>query len=177
MRSCCLPVVLLALLASCGSPGPPAQNAGGSQVGQPLVVYLVRHAEKLDDGPDPMLTEAGSRRAEELVRVLVGRGVDHIHSTDYNRTRSTAAPLARREKQGVELYDPRNLDELVSRLLAAGGCHLVVGHSNTTVRLVELLGGDPGDEIDEAVEYDRLYTVVIDGDGSVRSELERYGER
>ena len=55
-----------------------------------------------------------------------------------------------------------------------GGRHLVVGHSNTTPSVVELLGGDPGSKI-EKTEYDRLYIVTIGADGAVSTLLIRYG--
>ena len=54
---------------------------------------------------------------------------------------------------------------------------LVAGHSNTTPKLVELLGGNPGPPIDEKTEYDRLYVVVLGADGAVTTTLLRYGAR
>ncbi len=51
----------------------------------------------------------------------------------------------------------------------------MAGHSNTTPQLVEALGGDPGEPIDENNEFDRLYQVVIGADGSVTTTLLRYG--
>jgi hypothetical protein len=52
----------------------------------------------------------------------------------------------------------------------------VVGHSNTTPAAVELLGGEPGAEIDEADEYDRLYILTIATSGEVSTVVLRYGE-
>jgi len=57
------------------------------------------------------------------------------------------------------------------------GTHLVVGHSNTTPPLTELLGGEGGEPIVEATEYDRLYRVDITKDGSASSKLMRFGAR
>ena len=91
------------------------------------------------------------------------------------RTRSTAAPLAEALGLKVRLYDPRDLEAFARRLKEEGGRHLVVGHSNTTPELVGLLGGEPGTAIDEAVEYGRLYVVVIDAGGRAGSMLLRYG--
>ena len=142
---------------------------------EPTVVFLVRHAEKVDASRDPELSPAGRMRARALVRVLGDAGIQQVHSTDYLRTRDTAAPLA--EELGVEtrLYDPRDLDALVETLRAAGGRHLVVGHSNTTPVVVGLLGGEPGDPIEEKSEYDRLYVVWVRGE-VVSTSLLRYGE-
>lgn len=146
-------------------------------VAEPLVVFLVRHAEKVSDGRDPELSSAGTERAADLVAALRDAEIQHVHSSDFIRTRDTAAPLAAALGLEVELYDPRDLPALVTRLREAGGRHLVVGHSNTTPVAVELLGGEPGTEIDEATEYDRLYTVTVGADGSVSTVLLRYGAR
>lgn len=141
-----------------------------------LDVFLVRHAEKTADKTDPALTVAGQVRARALADRLVGESIEHIHSSDYIRTRETAAPLAARLGLEIELYDPRDLPALAAKLKAEGGRHLVVGHSNTTPPLVELLGGDGGTPIDEATEYDRLYIMTTGSDAPVKSYLTRYGE-
>ncbi len=145
-------------------------------VQEPLVVFLVRHAEKVDASRDPELSAVGSERAVALARSLRDAGIEHVHSSDFIRTRKTAAPIAAKLDLEVELYDPRDLPALVERLLKTGGRHLVVGHSNTTPSAVELLGGEPGSEIDEQSEYDRLYAVTIGADGAVATVLMRYGE-
>lgn len=140
-----------------------------------LVVFLVRHAEKVDDSRDPELSAAGKIRAEELARVLRDANVEHVHSSDFIRTRDTAAPLADRLGLLVELYDPGDLSSLVERLRSLGGRHLVVGHSGSTPNAVYLLGGEPGTDIDEAAEYDRLYIVTLSTDETT-TVLMRYGE-
>ena len=56
-----------------------------------------------------------------------------------------------------------------------GGRHLGVGHSNTTPRLVELLGGKPNSVINEG-EFDRLYIVTIERDGAASSVMMHYGK-
>lgn len=139
-----------------------------------LEVYLVRHAEKTADITDPALTAQGERRADALADVLSISGITRIHSSDYKRTRATAAPLANRLGIEVELYDPRDLACVAKALKSEGGTHLVVGHSNTTPQLTELLGGDGGAPIIEATEYDRLY-IVSRQNGEVTSTLLRFG--
>lgn len=143
---------------------------------QAVVVYLVRHAEKATGGKDPDLTEAGRARAQALARTLGDAGIGAIHSTDFKRTRQTAAPLAERLGLEVRIYDWDEMQALASAMRAASGRHLVVGHSDTTPELVGLLGGEPGPAIDEPTEYDRLYIVTIGPDGAVTSVLLRYGE-
>jgi len=161
--------VLLLAVVSC------AAFAARAAEHEPLVVFLVRHAEKVDASKDPELSAAGSERAALLAEMLRDAKIDHIHSTDFIRTRDTAAPAAAARGLQVETYDPKDLPALVARLRATGGRHLVVGHSNTTPQMVALLGGEPGPEIDEAGEFDRLYVVALGADGAAISLLLHYG--
>lgn len=130
---------------------------------EPIVVYLVRHAERAEDGTDdPPISTAGEQRARLLADMLSDAALTHIHTTDYLRTRATAAPVAL--DTGIEpvVYDSEELDVLAARLRASPGRHLVVGHSNTTHELVAALGGDPGSPIEQE-EYDRLYMLTLTG--------------
>lgn len=142
-----------------------------------LVVFLVRHAEKVDSSRDPELSEFGKERAQILAQTLISSELEYVHSTNYIRTKNTAAPVAIQFGLDINMYDPRNLPELVEKLKKIGGKHLVVGHSNTTPQMVELLGGDPGIPIEEKSEYDRLYILSFNENGIVRTVLMRYGEK
>lgn len=158
---------------------PIANPAGGQQpstASPPLVVFLVRHAEKLPTGQDPELSEAGKARAQTLSHTLKDADLQHVHSTEYQRTMQTAAPIAKRTQQTIQNYNPGKLAQFANSLRKSGGRHLVVGHSNTTLTLVELLGGDAGLPMDEKAEYDRLYAVSVGSTGEVSSVLMRYGE-
>lgn len=132
---------------------------------KPLVVFLVRHAEKVDSSRDAELSEAGKQRAFELAETLSSGQIEYIHSTDYIRTRETAAPSARFFYLDINLYSPIELETFAAELIKTGGRHLVVGYSNTTPKLVELLGGEPGTPIVEKNEYDRLYVLTISETG------------
>lgn len=138
-------------------------------------VFLVRHAEKTTQKTDPGLTDAGKARALVLADRLEDEGITHIHSSDYIRTRDTAAPLAKRLGLDVEIYEAGDLPAIAETLKATPGRHLVVGHSNTTPQLTELLGGDGGTPIYEATEYDRLYVVTTKAGEPVKSYLTRFG--
>jgi len=164
---------LLLGLGACA--GPPQVSTGQSVTAEAHEVFLVRHAEK-QTGDNPSLTEAGHARAETLAQRLADTGLTHIHSTNYNRTLETAAPIAGLTGLPVVLYDPTDLDAFAEQLLAMPGVHLVVGHSNTTPALASALGGDPGTPIDEASEYDRLYVLQIDQD-TATGRIERFGDR
>ncbi len=150
---------------------------------EPVVVYVIRHAERADDGSnsgfmgdasDPPLSESGRARARLIAEMLADAGVTQVHSTDYVRTRSTGEPTAEAARLEIESYDPGDLPAFAARLRTLPGRHLVLGHSNTTLQLVEALGGDPGTAI-EAMEYDRFYIVTI-ASGTVSTLLLRFGE-
>ena len=141
-------------------------------------VFLVRHAEKVQDGSaDPALNPAGTERAAALADLLEDAGITAVHSTDYRRTRDTVAPLAGRLGVPVAVYNSRDLAAEAGLLKQAPGRYLVSGHSDTTPALVRLLGGEPGPPIDEAGEYDRLYVLALYPDGHVETLLLRYGRR
>jgi broad specificity phosphatase PhoE len=155
-----------------------AQPAGEAPAEAPLettVVFLVRHGEKTQDHPhDPSLSHEGLLRAAALADLLADAGIDHIFSSDFIRTRRTVQPLADRLRLSIQPYDPGDLPALAQILRAQPGRHLVSGHSNTTPQLVALLGGEPGEPIDEATEYDRLYILTLAPSGTVTTLL-RYG--
>lgn len=171
-------VCLVAIFLSVICPFEPysvlAQEKQGAQ--KATVVFLVRHAEKLDASRDPELSEPGKKRAEQLAILLRDAKIDSIHSTDFKRTQSTGKPLADRLDIAIQSYNPRDLVGFAKQLKLAGGRHLVVGHSNTTPKLVEVFGGQPLSPIEEKGEYDRIYMVSISPDGSVASVLFRYGK-
>lgn len=162
--------LLLLAMSLAGLPRPTAAQE------TPLVAFLVRHAEKVAEPTgDPPLTGQGQRRAAALADLLADAGIVAVWSTDYARTRDTAAPIAERLGLVPSLYDPGDLPGFANALRAAGGRVLVVGHSNTTPQLIALLGGDPGTPIDDATEYDRLY-IVVQAPGGPVTTLLRYGE-
>ncbi len=161
---------LLGVLLAVGLLAPAVLHAQSD----PTVVYLVRHAERAEDGTnDPPLSDEGRSRAELVGSMLRDAGLTRIHTTDYKRTRSTGEPVARATGVEMELYDPRDLAGFAERLRATPGRHLVLGHSNTTPDLVAALGGDPGTPIAE-MEYDRLYIVTLTSAGA-STVLLRFG--
>lgn len=137
------------------------------------VIYLVRHAEKVDDSRDPSLSKPGLERALLLAQMLRDADLTHLHSTDLERTRDTANPIALQTGLEVKIYDPQHLTEFAGLLRATPGRHLVVGHSNTTPQLVRLLGGKSSEIADD--EYDRLYVLTIKPKGGATTVLVRFG--
>jgi len=173
-------LLLTAVLAFGG--GQPVAAAEDAAAAPGTTIFLVRHAEALypppEDAPrNPPLNRIGRERAARLANVLHDAGISGILSTDLHRTLQTAGPLAERLGLEIERYDHRALPVLAERLGAASGRFLVSGHSNTTPEMVRLLGGEPGEPIDEKTEFDRLYVVTLTPGRPVSTVLLHYGEQ
>lgn len=150
MRSLLISLLLTALLSACATVAEPTGA---------YTLYLVRHAEKEAGGAkDPALTAAGKIRAHKLAVLLKNKGISDIWSSNYQRTRNTAAPLAAELGIEVEIYDASDLKALVSKLEKNRRSALVVGHSDTTPELASLLCNCQVTEMDDT-EYDRLLIV------------------
>jgi phosphohistidine phosphatase SixA len=130
----------------------------------PLVIYLVRHAEKAK-GRDPVLTVTGVARAKELARVLQHVPVQAVYSTATKRTRQTAAPIAKAAGVEVRTYEARPEAKVVTTLRAAKEeTVLVVGHSNTLSQLISAFGLDPGGELLQG--YEDLFQIIVPAAGA-----------
>jgi broad specificity phosphatase PhoE len=166
---CVMPFLGLLCMVQCA---PPAHAKLRS-----TVVYVVRHAEKLDPADrDSPLSPAGMERAEALAGTLAQSGVQAIYATTLQRTQQTVAPLAEREGLVPVLLDPAATEELV-RLIRNGNegqVVLVAGHNNTVPTIVLALSGTAIDAIPED-RYDRLFKVSLAGDVATVEEL-RYGK-
>lgn len=149
---------------------------------QPAMVVLVRHAEKASaPGPDPDLSEAGLARAAALVSALSDASVSSIITTQFQRTRATAAQLAKMlgltpitVAAGSELAAHAQATAKAVRARPAGEVVLVVGHSNTIPAIIGALGGPDLPELCES-EYDNLFILQIDSARPARLLRTRYG--
>lgn len=125
-----------------------------------VVVYLVRHAEKAQDGDtkDPDLSPAGRARAEALGKIVKDVGITAIFATEFKRTQQTAAPLSRLTEIPITTVPAKDTAALVAKLKRAQGCALVVGHSNTIPEITRALGVATPITIGDA-DYDNLFVV------------------
>ncbi|MDH5609401.1 MAG: histidine phosphatase family protein [Cyclobacteriaceae bacterium] len=143
-------------------------------------IYLVRHAEKeLNETDDPGLTDKGNQRAQYLVQFFQQVKFDAIYSSPFKRTLLTAGPLAIKNHLDTQTYDPKELEEFASMLVQKhnGQTVLVVGHSNTTPALANLLGNREDLRPLEEYEYDWIYVVDRIGDiSSVKKLYVKPGE-
>ncbi|KAA1154632.1 histidine phosphatase family protein [Pseudoalteromonas sp. FUC4] len=107
----------------------------------PDEVYLFRHSEKLT-GKNPALSEKGKARANNLVTLFKEYQNIHLFSSNYKRTLQTAAPLQAHFNTKINVYNAGELSDLKNELLKLKGVVVVIGHSNTTPQLAELLSNE-----------------------------------
>lgn len=148
----------------------------GAQV---TTVYLVRHAEKDLTDPnnrDPGLTSQGLRRSMDLDSLLADRDVTEIFSTNTKRTLMTASALAYRIRKQPILYEPGNPAQLAERIRSqyAGRTILIIGHSNTLLPMIQILGGKTSITSIRDDEYQYLFRLTLEG-GNMRTEELTYG--
>lgn len=142
-------------------------------------VIVVRHAERAaQPANDPVLTLAGTARAEALLDAVRGAGITHVLVTDLQRTRLTAEPVAQAlglTPAVVSARAPNHVQAVADSIRArAGGVILVVGHSNTVPGIVTALGGTAPAICDD--EYDNFYVVTLPASGgATRVIRSRFG--
>lgn len=129
-------------------------------------VYIVRHAEKAvqaaNMSSDVPLSDAGTKRAEELKELLLKKKITYIFSTDRIRTKSTAKPLSDALGIPVQLYSNDTMPKFIERVRALKANVLIVGHSNTIDDLANTLCGEKKVPNDFAeTDYDNLLIIKI----------------
>ena len=136
--------------------------------------YLIRHAEKDRSNPedvDPELNQKGLGRAMHWAEVLRDANIDAIYSTDYSRTSMTAAPTSVKNNIDMQYYDPRNLDIEQFKADNLNKNVLVVGHSNTTPQMVNMLLGEDKYEALDDNENGTLFIVKLVNGKATDSKL------
>lgn len=137
---------------------------------QKTTYIILRHAEKDTTmvgakmmASDPPLSNEGEKRAMAMVNEFKALKIDQILSTNFKRTKSTAAPIANDRNLNITIYDPRELETFALQLLSTenrGKTFLIVGHSNTSPKLVNLLiRKNKYKELDESI-YNTYWIVT-----------------
>ena len=125
-------------------------------------IYIVRHAEKsMDIKNDPPLTDEGKQRALLLADLLRNRKIEKFYSTETVRTISTAKPLAEIMNRPVEFYSNDTLPKFIYRVLEDASNTLIVGHSNTILKVLKELELSPSIIEVADNEYDKLFIVSL----------------
>lgn len=167
-------LVLIALLSTTAI----SANCGAADQAS-MTVILVRHAEKKivePENKDPDLSPAGLARAQELVRMFGDTGITAIYATQYKRTQQTVKPLADKLGLSVTKIDAKKTSELVKQIRSrgAGQVIFIAGHNNSVPEIIAALGG-PQLPIIPETEYDNLYIVIVQSDGSAKLVRMKYG--
>jgi len=126
---------------------------------QPVVV-IVRHAEKANGGNDPDLSSPGRARAEALARILKDSGITAIFTSEFKRTRETAAPTATSAHVTPTVVAAKDTAALVARLHQLNTNALVVEHGDTIPNIVKALGINSSINIPDA-DYSELLIVIL----------------
>ena len=124
------------------------------------IIFVVRHAEKAADGNDPDLSAAGQQRAEGLARILKDAEITAIFTTEFKRTRETAAPTAKAAKISPTVVPANDIPAMAEKLRPLKGNALVVAHGNTIPDLVKALGIEVPITIPEN-DYSELFVIIM----------------
>jgi broad specificity phosphatase PhoE len=125
--------------------------------------YLVRHAEKAENGNDPSLSVAGQARAIALKDLLLPKKIKNIYVTNYQRTQQTATPLAKALGVRMTIIPASNTSSLIDSLQIKKGSQstLIVGHSNSVPDIIDILMKTPQQISISENDFDNIYTVSI----------------
>lgn len=142
------------------------------------IIFVVRHAEKAPSetgqqaaasthammADNPPLNAAGQARAKKLAETLRSAGIHTIYTTEYLRTRQTAAPLAQALKLQPVMAAARDTGTLVEKVKEAKGNVLVVSHADMVPAILKGLGVKEPVTIGDN-EYDSLFVVIRPASG------------
>ena len=142
----------------------PVAAAAAQAPAAPVTVFVVRHAEKGPETPDPSLTAEGRKRAEALARVLGEARISATFASEFKRTQETMAPLATALGLTTQVIPAAALDSLVRqiRALPPGSRAVVASHSNLVHLIGERLSGVKLTPLTDT-DYDRLVVVTLQG--------------
>jgi phosphohistidine phosphatase SixA len=145
------------------------------EVKESRFIFLVRHAEKVDESKDAALSIEGIERSNRLKELLAESDIDHIFSTDFQRTRNTVKPLAEAMQLEIEPYSIDTLWEFSQHILISGfGNVLVSGHSNSTPNLANLFIGTEKFKELKHEDYGKLIVISVLGNKVVGATTINY---
>ena len=139
----------------------------------PQSIYLVRHAEKVDDSYDPVLSLQGQKRAIDLALHLRDAEIKKIYVTEFRRTQKTAEVLAAQINVAAQVLPAKEIQKLVAALKSETDNVLVVAHSNTLPDILKALGATKVIPLADN-EYDRLVLVQMKKDAPLSMQILRY---
>jgi phosphohistidine phosphatase SixA len=125
-------------------------------------IYIVRHAEKSTEPKnDPHLTKQGEQRAIALKELLQTKKIQKIFSTNTSRTKETATPLSNFTNVAIQLYNNDTTSNFYKHIFISKKNTLVVGHSNTVLKMLDSLQLYGNIKAISDNEYDNLFIVKV----------------
>ncbi|WP_148869674.1 SixA phosphatase family protein [Tenacibaculum adriaticum] len=126
--------------------------------------YLIRHAEKDDSdatNTNPDLNQTGLDRAKNWAKVFAPVNLDAVYSTDFRRTKQTAKPTADSKKLPTYAFDTTRMYDSGFKYNTSGKSVLIVGHSDTTPQLANIMLGEEKYPTIEENNSGNLYIVTV----------------
>jgi 2,3-bisphosphoglycerate-dependent phosphoglycerate mutase len=147
---------------------------------QKTTIWVVRHGEKepatVKTADDPNLSADGQARAEALAKFLKREKIKAVYVTKYKRSIETARPIATQTGLTPAVYGD-SLKTFAANVLKThnGGNVLIVGHSNTVMKILDAFGAEmPFDALDED-DFDMAFKITIKSSGKRELEVRYYG--
>jgi histidine phosphatase superfamily protein (branch 1) len=137
--------------AEAPAPAPPPSTPAAGQKGAPPHGMMIPG--------DPPLSAAGEQRAAKLAAMLSASGIKAIYTSEFKRTRQTAAPLAQKLNLKPIMAAAKDPAPLVQQLRQLQGNALIVGHADTVPDIMRQLGVAETVTIGDN-DYDNLFVVV-----------------
>tara|TARA_B100001996_G_scaffold69798_1_gene51060 strand:+ start:228 stop:746 length:519 start_codon:yes stop_codon:yes gene_type:complete len=154
------------------------QTLGSNDALSESVYYFIRHAEKDRSNPEnknPELNQQGKIRALNWLYFFRDIPLKKIYSTNYNRTIQTVKQIAEEKNITISYYSPENIDVENFKKQNKNMSILVVGHSNTTPELVNLIIGENKFEKMNDNDNSSLFVIrELAGDVTVERIITKY---
>jgi broad specificity phosphatase PhoE len=143
--------------------------ASTTNYSQTNTYILIRHAEKdttqigsTQMTANPNLNAQGIKRSKKLINALKSFAIDTIYSTNFNRTTATVTPISQKRNIEIKFYNHKQLEGFATQLKKYDNkTVLIVGHSNSTPALLNLLiDKEMYKALDESI-YNKIFIVKI----------------
>ncbi len=139
-------------------------------------LFLVRHAEKIDNTDESDLTPEGHKRAKKLALLMKSVPLAYVATTKYTRVLNTVGPAATEQAAPFLTYSPKTIQPFLTNLLKRekGKNILVGGHSNTIPECLNVLTNTKNYKDIPHETYDRFYVVQLKAIGDAEIMELRY---
>lgn len=146
-----------------------------------MIVFVLRHADRVPDKDKDVLKPEGIVRANLLARMLAESGIRIAYCSAALRAQATLRPLKEvlgdKLKVDIVPLDADHEQHIIAavKALSADATAMVIGHSDTVVTIIKGLTDQPVGKIAEH-EFDKLFVLSIPAAGARTVALLRYGE-